>query len=92
MFRHDHECVQEESSLVAVFENGFLKKLSVGSHLKKAAALRGYCGHEVGRCFLRRPSHLRSINQRPVAKAIPFAEGIQGPEGPCFLRWRPVDF
>jgi len=92
MFRHDDECVQEEFSLAAVFEDGSLKELRIGRHLKKAAALRRYCGHEVGTSFLRRQSHLRSINERPVAKATPLAEGIQGPEGPCSLRWRPVGF
>ena len=86
VFRHDDECVQEESSLAAVFEDGSLKELSVGRHLKKTATLRRYCGHEVGTSFLRCQSHLSSINEMPMAKAIPIAEGIQGPEGPCSLR------
>ena len=69
MLRHDDECVQEESSLAAIFEDSSLKEFRVGRHLKKAAALRRYCGHEVGTSFLRRQSHLGMINERPVAKA-----------------------
>ena len=73
MFRHDDECVQEKSSLAAVFEDGSLKELRVGRPLKKASALRRYSGHEVGTSFLRRQSHPRSINERPAAKAADFA-------------------
>jgi len=74
MLRHDDECVQEESSLAAIFEDSSLKEFRVGRHLKKAAALRRYCGHEVGTSFLRRQSHLGIINERPVAKATRIAK------------------
>jgi len=64
MFRHDDECVQEESSLAAVFEDGLLKEFRVGRHLKKASALRRYRGHEVGTSFLRRQSHLKKHKRK----------------------------
>lgn len=73
VFWHDDECVQEESSLAAIFEDGSLKELRVGRHLKKAAALRRYSGHEVGAGFLRCQSHMRSISERPAAKAASIA-------------------
>jgi len=78
VFWHDDECVQEESSLVAIFEDGSLKELRVGRHLKKAAALRRYCGHEVGARFLRCQSHMRSISERPAAKAGSIASLLSG--------------
>jgi hypothetical protein len=48
--------------------------------------LRRYGGDEIGTSFLRRASHVSSINEKPVAKAIFFESRIQGPEGPCSLR------
>ncbi len=59
VFRHQDECVQKESSLAAIFEDGSLKELRVGRDLKNAAALRRYRGHEVGTRFLRCQSHVR---------------------------------
>jgi hypothetical protein len=70
MVRHDDKCVQKESSLAAIFENGSLKEFSRGRALKQAAALSRYSGYEVRSSFLWREQHLRSINERPVAKAI----------------------
>ena len=69
MFRHDDESVQEEPFLAAIFEDGSLKELRVCRYLKKSAPLRRYCGHEIGTSFLRRQSHMRSINEWPAAKA-----------------------
>jgi len=80
MFRHDDECVQEEPILAAIFEDGSLKELGVCRYLKKAAALRRYCGHEIGSSFLRCHSHLRSINEWPAAKADYIAILRSGPE------------
>jgi hypothetical protein len=100
VFWPEDKCVQKKSSLAATFEDGSLKELCVGRDLEKAAALRRHCGHEVGTRFLRCQSHLRSIDERPAAKAGSMQTSIQGPEGPCSLRAgrlcslrrRPVDF
>ena len=73
MFWHEDECVQKESSLAAIFEDGSLKELRVGRDLEKAAALRRDCGHEAGTRFLRSQSHLRSVDERPAAKAVSIA-------------------
>jgi len=71
VFWHEDEWVQKESSLAAIFEDGSMKEFRVGRDLEKAAALRR--GHEAGARFLRRRSHLRSIDERPAAKAASIA-------------------
>ena len=70
MVRHDDKCVQKESSLAAIFEDGSLKEFSRGCDLKQAAALGRHSGNEIRSSFLWREPHLASINERPMAKAI----------------------
>jgi len=86
MVRHDDECVQKEPSLAAIVEDGLQKQFRGGRDLKKAVALRGHSGDKIRSSFLRRESHIGSINEMPVAKATLLRAFIQGPEGPCSLR------
>ena len=69
MVGHDDECVQEESSLAAIVEDGSLKQFRCGRDLKETAALRSYGGDKIRTSFLWREPHLGSINERPAAKA-----------------------
>src|ERR1017187_2979540 len=78
MVRHDHDGMQEELSLTAIVEDCLLKQFGCCGDLKKAAALRGHGGYEIRPGFLRCESHLRSINERPVAKATSFARLYSG--------------
>ena len=76
--RHDDECVQKEPSLAAIVEDGFLKQFRGGGDLKETTALRCYSGDKIGSSFLRRESHMGSINERPVAKASFIAGSYSG--------------
>ena len=61
-----------------MFEDGSLKQLRVVRYLKQAAALCRYYGDEVGSSFLRCESHLKSISERPAAKAALIANLSSG--------------
>jgi hypothetical protein len=69
MVRHDDEGVQKELPLSVVVENGLLKQFGRGRDLKKSAAFGCHRGDQIRPSFLRRKSHLSSINEKPVAKA-----------------------
>ena len=69
MVRHNYECVQKKSPLAAIVEDSLLKQCCVGSDLKQPTALRGYSSDEVRASFLWSEPHMRSILQRPAAKA-----------------------
>ena len=85
--------MQKESSLAAIFEDGWLKELRVGRDLEEAAALRRHGGDEVGARLLRRQSHLRSIEEKARGSSrFDLQTCIQGPEGPCSLPRAPFDF
>ena len=90
MVRHDDECVQKKSPLIAIVEERLLKQLSVRRHLEEASSLRRYSGHKIRTSFLRSDPHYGSIYEMPVAKANLLEACVQGPEGPCSLRWARV--
>ena len=83
MVGHDDECMQEESSLAAIVEDGSLKQFRRGRDLKEAAALRGHGGNEIRPGFLWRESHRGSINERPAAKAAPLQPAFRGLKAPA---------
>jgi hypothetical protein len=73
MVRHDNERVQKKFSLTAIVEDGSLKQLRRSRNLKETAALSRHSGDQIRPSFLRRESHLGSINEKPVAKATVLA-------------------
>ena len=67
-----------EPSLAAIVEDGFLKQFRGGGDLKKTTALGCYSGDKISSSFLRRESHMGSINEGPVAKASCIAGSHSG--------------
>jgi len=64
MIWHDHECVEKESSLGAIVEDGSLKQFCGGRHLEKTAALRRGRSDEIRTSLLWCKPHLSRINER----------------------------
>ena len=64
--------------MAAIGEGGSLKQFCGGRDLEKAAALRRDRGDEIRTSFLWCEPHLRSINERPVAKASYIASPRSG--------------
>jgi hypothetical protein len=86
MLGHDDKGMQQESSLAAVIEDGFLQQFRCGANLEDTAPLRRHSGYEIRTSSLWRESHVGRINESPVAKAILVEACVQGPEGPFSLR------
>jgi hypothetical protein len=70
--------VQKEPSLAAIVEEGLREQFGGSRDLKEAAPLRGHSGDKIRSSFLRRESHMGSINERPVAKATLIAGDHSG--------------